>query len=191
MTAMPSGRLVKAPKGWKDLLERHPDQFTAEPPVAVRPEGDMIRRPANIHEQVLSGWRFKTDQTLYGTSDHWALPKRSLGIASGDCEDFALECRRRLVEDGWPSASARLALCMIHKSDAQRNHGVRGHMVLTIDLELPQGPDTLVLDVLRSRVMGWEEYRWDFSNDPFTVNGRWISREVPGRKRWERISRAQ
>jgi predicted transglutaminase-like cysteine proteinase len=46
-----------------------------------------------------------TDQAIYGKEEVWALPLQSWtlkGPPKGDCEDFALEKRKNLMDLGWP-----------------------------------------------------------------------------------------
>ena len=54
--------------------------------------------------------------------------------ASGDCEDEALWCHRRLAALGWPKSAMRLGCA----SPAWPN-GWRGHAVLVISLTLSDG----------------------------------------------------
>lgn len=47
-----------------------------------------------------------TDQDNYGRPDFWTYPNER----GGDCEDFALEKRKLLIERGWPVADLSLAV---------------------------------------------------------------------------------
>lgn len=181
---MPGGAAVRAPRGWLDLVARHPELRSARLPTVAVPDDAMIREPANVHREVLDGFRWVSDAARFGVGDRWELPERALGVIRGDCEDFCLECRRRLVERGWPQEALRLCLCVVPAADVASRSSPRGHMVLTVDL--PR--DTLVLDCLRTRVMGWREYGWDLASDSLApAHGRWLSRELPGSDRWEAV----
>ena len=70
--------------------------------------------------------------------------------ASGDCVQFALEKRRRLVQRGWPAGALRLATVITPRD--------QGHLVLVAVTS--QGD--WVLDNLRHDVTRWEDlpYRW-------------------------------
>lgn len=74
-----------------------------------------------IHNQVFSGFIYKTDKENYGELEYWAMPKdsiRSNGIV-GDCEDFALFCRKLCREE---DLKTRLVLCLTEDDE--------GHLVL-------------------------------------------------------------
>jgi predicted transglutaminase-like cysteine proteinase len=58
---------------------------------------------------------YKTDFQIYGQPDFW---ERISTAGVGDCEDFALEKRARLVEAGVPLADLRLALCFTETGDS-------------------------------------------------------------------------
>ena len=59
-----------------------------------------------------------SDQELYGTSEYWALPRKS-----GDCEDYALLKQRMLIERGWSQGALLLTVV--------RDETGQGHAVLT------------------------------------------------------------
>jgi predicted transglutaminase-like cysteine proteinase len=60
-----------------------------------------------------------TDMEQYGVEDHWTLPRSG----RGDCEDYALLKRQRLMRAGWPAS----ALLMTVVFDEKRE----GHAILT------------------------------------------------------------
>jgi len=90
---------------------------------------------------------YRTDIDLYGQPEFWTIIDR---VRGGDCEDFAIEKRRRLMVEGIPSDELRLATCWDETGE--------GHAVLTVDTD--QG--TLVLDNRRRSVVQFEAlpYRW-------------------------------
>lgn len=50
----------------------------------------------------------ETDMSHYGVEDYWVAPGIGPGI-SGDCEDYALEKRELLMQEGFPAAAMSLA----------------------------------------------------------------------------------
>ncbi len=50
----------------------------------------------------------ETDMAHYGVEDYWVAPGIGPGI-SGDCEDYALEKRELLLQEGFPAAAMSLA----------------------------------------------------------------------------------
>jgi len=59
-----------------------------------------------------------TDLEVYGVNEYWTLPK-----TRGDCEDYALLKRKRLIEAGWPVSSVLMTVVRDEKGE--------GHAVLT------------------------------------------------------------
>lgn len=59
-----------------------------------------------------------TDMEIYGVNELWTMPG-----ARGDCEDFALLKRQRLMERGWPASALLITVVRDEKNE--------GHAVLT------------------------------------------------------------
>jgi predicted transglutaminase-like cysteine proteinase len=59
-----------------------------------------------------------TDMEIYGVAEYWTLPR-----TRGDCEDYALLKRHRLIARGWPSAALLMTVVRDEKNE--------GHAVLT------------------------------------------------------------
>ena len=59
-----------------------------------------------------------TDLEIYGVTEFWTLP-----TTRGDCEDFALLKRHKLMERGWPASSLLMTVVRDEKNE--------GHAVLT------------------------------------------------------------
>lgn len=59
-----------------------------------------------------------TDIEIYGVTELWTIPK-----SRGDCEDFALLKRQRLMHLGWPSGALLITVVRDEKNE--------GHAVLT------------------------------------------------------------
>jgi predicted transglutaminase-like cysteine proteinase len=106
---------------------------------------EQVQRAVN--EQV----RYATDAETYGVAEFWEAANKR-----GDCEDFALAKRRRLMDLGWPPESLRMALAVDER-------GVL-HAVLTVDVSSMDGrPGTYVLDNRYVHVEPWQRltgYRW-------------------------------
>jgi predicted transglutaminase-like cysteine proteinase len=66
-----------------------------------------------IHTRVLKHFTYQTDQEQYGTVEKWVMPSPTFKGATnfvGDCEDFALACRKLCREAG---LKTRLVVCAI------------------------------------------------------------------------------
>lgn len=92
-------------------------------------------------------------------NDDWTV-----GGSTGDCEDFALTKRKRLLDAGWPSGALRIAT-------ARTAEGI-GHAVLVVSTSAGD----LVLDNRTNTVKPWfaTQFRWikiQSSEDP----RRWVA----------------
>jgi predicted transglutaminase-like cysteine proteinase len=72
-----------------------------------------------VNAQVNGSVREATDAQIYGRIDVWTLPTRGVG----DCEDFALLKRHKLIERGWPSSALLITVV--------RDQRGEGHAVLS------------------------------------------------------------
>jgi predicted transglutaminase-like cysteine proteinase len=79
---------------------------------------------ADIHKKVFNHFTYETDQDHYGVLEKWVMPVDAFkGITPfiGDCEDYALACRKLCNESVNPLLPSRLVVCSI---------GGEGHCVL-------------------------------------------------------------
>lgn len=77
-----------------------------------------------IHNKVLKSFEYETDKEQYGTDEKWVMPDdafKGMVAIIGDCEDFALACRK-LCRDA--SIQTRLVICTLEGE---------GHCVLEAD----------------------------------------------------------
>lgn len=74
----------------------------------------------------------------------------TLGADAGDCDDYAVEKRRELIDHGWPTASLALTVAFLRSGEP--------HLVLTVRTDRGD----FVLDNLRDRVIAADraDYRW-------------------------------
>ena len=112
--------LTQPPYGFVSFCERMPRECAQGPQEDQRlfasrarlAELDAVNRSVNHEIDPV------TDIELYGITDYWTIP-----AARGDCEDYVLLKRKRLMELGWP-ASALLVTVV-------RDERGEGHAVLT------------------------------------------------------------
>ena len=123
------------------ICETRPGRVAkAEGGVVVLTEALRIQVEA-INTSVNRGMRFVSD----GTKDEW-----SVGGNRGDCEDFALTKKSKLLAAGLPSSALVIAL-------GKTTSGV-DHAVLVVRTDRGD----LVLDNRAARVLAWSKslYRW-------------------------------
>lgn len=99
----------------------------------------------------------------------------SLEPSSGDCNDYAVTKRSRLIAAGWPSEKLRLAVVVTPAG--------QGHLVLVV--RMPQGD--MVLDNLSERVRPWQASGYDWVSMQSGENPRfWVAVGERGRLRQQR-----
>lgn len=79
---------------------------------------------AIIHKSVLHNFTYKTDLEQYACDEKWVMPPITFSVKTkinGDCEDFALACRKLCRESTPVILPTRLVVCTIAGS---------GHCVL-------------------------------------------------------------
>lgn len=62
-----------------------------------------------VHQKVLRGFRYVSDQRQYDKIEDWRIPEDLDGHVTGDCDDFAIACRSLLREKGH---EPRLLFCL-------------------------------------------------------------------------------
>jgi predicted transglutaminase-like cysteine proteinase len=143
---------VERPGECRDAVGAGPVRFT----VGKRGALDAVNRHVNGTVKAV------TDLNYYGQREVWTYPDKGFG----DCEDFALEKRRELMQQGWPASALRMALVR------QRNGEAHAVLVAFTD-----GGD-FVLDNLVADVLDWSQTSYKFVkiSSPETLN-RWIDVE--------------
>ncbi len=102
---------------------------------------ELWQKVRRINSAVNNGLRPVTDRDRWGVEDRWDFPVD--GFA--DCEDFALEKRRRLIAAG--VSPRALLFAVVRKADGE------GHLVLLLVTDR----GAFVLDNLTDRVMVQED----------------------------------
>jgi predicted transglutaminase-like cysteine proteinase len=109
-----------------------------------------------LNDRVNHAIRAETDQEIYHVADYWTAPGVGPG-ARGDCEDFALEKRRLLIDSGIPAEALSIAIVRTPAGEV--------HAVLVLSAR--QGD--YILDNLHGEVKAWQLTGYS-----------WISRQAPG-----------
>ncbi len=160
--AMLTGGLTSQPIGHYDFCKANP----AECSIRIRdtrPEPmsgalwSLLRRVnIAVNEEV----RPMNDLEIYGRDEVWAYPDAGVG----DCEDYVLEKRRRLMDSGLSIAS--LLITVVRKPDGE------GHAVLTVRTDRGD----FVLDNLTNAVRPWNQtgYRY-LKRQSAEHTGRWVT----------------
>jgi len=100
-----------------------------------------------------------TDQEFYGVEEHWTYP-----VSYGDCEDYVLLKRKKLMELGWPASS--LLITVVKQENGE------GHAVLTVRTDRGD----FVLDNLESEIVRWTKTPYRYLKRQSVYNsGHWTT----------------
>ena len=100
----------------------------------------------------------------------------TISPASGDCNDYAVTKRSRLIAAGWPSDLLRLAVVITPTG--------QGHLVLVVRT----GEGDVVLDNLSRDVRPWQETGYDWVSMQSSENPRfWVAIGDRGRLRQQKL----
>lgn len=124
----------------------------------------QMRLVNTINREVNRDVHKATDFDLYGLLEYWSLPRVINGKMYGDCEDYALEKRRRLIAAGVPESALSMAVAVTARGET--------HAVLVVSFE----SGDWVLDNLTPWATPWED-----------LNYRWVQRQVAGSSTWTAV----
>lgn len=99
-----------------------------------------------------------TDMEIFGVEEKWAYPD-----AVGDCEDYVLLKRKRLIEAG--ISPSNLLITVVLQPNGE------GHAVLTVRTDRGD----FVLDNMRNKVLLWSETEYRYLKRQSSANaGKWV-----------------
>ena len=160
------GGVTSPPIGWTEFcIEYAPECDTAPSvPRDVVLSTRALLELKRINVAVNSTIKPMTDMDHWGVVERWNYPDDGYG----DCEDYALQKRKLLMEAGWP----REALLMTVVRDQNGN----GHAVLTVKSDRGE----YILDNQTNDILCWEDtgYRFVKRQSQFDPNV-WVSLGEP------------
>jgi len=136
-----------APHGFVRFCEARPQECVssgkADQRINATPERlaelDRVNRAVNTEIEPA------TDLEIYGVDEYWTLP-----VTRGDCEDYALLKRHRLMKLGWPASALLMTVVKDEKGE--------GHAILTA--RTLQGD--FILDNKIDAVRPWSRTPYEF-----------------------------
>jgi predicted transglutaminase-like cysteine proteinase len=139
--------VTQAPYGFVQFCARMPEECQQGPMEEQRfsatperlSELDTINRTVNREISPA------TDMEIYGQAEYWTIP-----TTRGDCEDYALLKRKRLMERGWPASALLMTVVRDEKGE--------GHAVLTA--RTLQGD--FILDNKVDEVKAWHRTGYEY-----------------------------
>lgn len=161
---MPGGDRTTQPVGHYEFCQRLPGEC-AQKSSRARPVeltrklwAQMIEINNTVNTTIVP----KTDMEIWGVEEFWSYPDAGVG----DCEDFALEKRRRLMAIGVSPASLLITVVRQPNGD--------GHAVLTVRTSLGD----FVLDNLEPKILAWTDTEYQFlKRQSERHSGMWVSIE--------------
>ncbi len=139
---------VRPPIGWVQFCQDYSEYCN----VPVLPARDVTLEESNwkellrINAAVNREIEPVTDQDHWGVPEHWDIPTDG----KGDCEDYALEKRRRLMLSGWPRQALLITVVRDKRGD--------GHAVLTVKTDRGD----FVLDNQEGKILLWADTGYKF-----------------------------
>ncbi len=161
--SMVTGGITSQPIGHYEFCQKYADECNIRskvtPPPRVTDYGWNVIREVNttVNTTIVA----MTDMEIYGKDEVWEYP-----TTAGDCEDFVLLKRKKLVERGFSVAD--LLITVVRKPDGE------GHAVLTIRTT----DGDYILDNLTNDVKLWTDTNYTYLKRQASFNtGRWVSIE--------------
>jgi len=164
--AMVTGNVTSQPIGHYEFCRTHSAECSVRTKAgsAARLTDHGWSLVRQINETVNASITPMTDMEIYGREEVWAYP-----VDAGDCEDFVLLKRRKLMEAGLSASD--LLITVVRKPDGE------GHAVLT----LRTGSGDFVLDNLTDEIKPWYSTPYIFLKRQASFDtGRWVTIENTG-----------
>jgi predicted transglutaminase-like cysteine proteinase len=142
------GEATRAPIGWVEFCVEYDPECKTKPSMArdVVLSADAWKDLQRINLWVNSHVKPMTDMDHWGVVERWNYPDDGYG----DCEDFALQKRKMLMQAGWP----REALLMTVVRDKNGD----GHAILTVKTDKGE----FILDNQTDEVLLWTDTGYRF-----------------------------
>jgi predicted transglutaminase-like cysteine proteinase len=139
---------TEAPVGHVQFCESNPDDCRmhgrSEPEVELTTK--RWQELVTINRQVNQEIKPMSDQAQYGVIEKWTYPTSG----KGDCEDYVLLKKRKLVELGWPMSGLLITVV--------RDENNEGHAVLTVRTD----SGDLVLDNKTVNILAWQQTKYTY-----------------------------
>jgi predicted transglutaminase-like cysteine proteinase len=158
----PVGQQASAPIGWLQFCTTARAECDVAGMRAANADLDerRWRELLRINHEVNTEIQPVTDIDQWGVPEVWSYPT----TGKGDCEDYVLEKRKRLMKAGWPRQSLLITVVRDKRGD--------GHAVLTVRTDRGD----FVLDNQEPRVKLWADTGYQFIKRQSQEHpNRWVS----------------
>jgi predicted transglutaminase-like cysteine proteinase len=150
---------------WRAFCQRMPAECAVDlsEPGSIQLTVELLALLRRVTRQVNRAIVPMTDLAHWNVADRWDYP----GDGYGDCEDFQLLKRKRLIEKGLPRRALRMTVVLDQNGD--------GHAVLMVRTT----SGDLVLDNSTSAVLPWRETGYHFVKREGQGGPAWVSLVEP------------
>lgn len=156
------GNQTSAPLGFTQFCSENPAECQSTRmqktaiPLDERSWRQIVAINAAVNREIIP----ITDQDHWGVPEHWSYPEDG----KGDCEDYVLEKRRRLIRAGFPAQTLLITVVRDQRGD--------GHAVLTVKTDRGD----FVLDNQEGRILAWKDTGYRFIKRQSDENpAQWVS----------------
>jgi len=160
------GGETSVPYGWADFCSRYVGECQDDDraPQPIHLTAAVMRKLERINLAVNHEIEAVSDMDHWGVVDQWDYPTDG----RGDCEDYALLKRRRLMEAGFPRQA--LLMTVVKESNGE------GHAILTVKTDEGE----FALDNLDDAVKPWNKTPYRFVKRQSETNqNTWVSVGAP------------
>ena len=142
------GPKTTAPIGWVQFCVEYDPECKTKPsmPRDVVLAGQAWKDLVRVNRWVNASIRPITDLEHWGVVERWNYPDDGYG----DCEDYALEKRRMLMDAGWPREALLITVVRDQNGD--------GHAILTVKTDKGE----YILDNQRDEILLWSDTGYRF-----------------------------
>lgn len=146
---------------WNDFCHRHPSQCAVDvsQPSSIDLTPEIWKTIVRINLQVNAEIKPMTDQEQWGVVDSWDFPTTGYG----DCEDYQLLKRKRLVAEGLPQRALRMTVVLDELNE--------GHAVLKIMTDRGD----FVLDNKTNAILPWDRTGYTYIKREGHDSTTWVS----------------
>jgi predicted transglutaminase-like cysteine proteinase len=146
---------------WTRFCQQRPEECAVDvsEPATITLTPQAWKTIVQVNRQVNGAIKAKTDQDHWGVEDRWAFAEDGYG----DCEDYQLVKRKRLVEAGFPRRALRMTV-VIDEEGA-------GHAVMMVRTDRGD----FVLDNKKNAVLPWHQTGYTYVKREGDDGSTWAS----------------
>jgi predicted transglutaminase-like cysteine proteinase len=159
---MHTGSRTTQPVGHYEFCQKIPQECSQRTPkqAPIELTRKLWAKIVSINNSVNGRIAPRTDMELWGKEEVWSYSNSEFG----DCEDYALEKRRALMNIGVPAGDLLMTVARQPNGD--------GHAVLTVRTSLGE----FILDNLETRVLSWTNTDYTYLKRQSSRNsGAWVT----------------